>query len=77
MYTKISDFYSKIDAEGGMYEAVTSYGLKPEDLCTEKYPEIAELFSKFVEKANKLSLLEDEIISLMYVVMDEEDAEDE
>ncbi|TXH11910.1 MAG: hypothetical protein E6R04_00440 [Spirochaetes bacterium] len=73
MYTNINNFYDKIDNEGGMYEAVTNYGLKPKDLDSKKYPEIHEKFMEFCEAASELADIEDEITSLMYAAMDEEE----
>lgn len=75
MYTKISDFYDKIDNEGGMYDAVTNYGLKPKDLDAKKYPEIHEKFVEFYEAAFELANIENEITVLMDTVMDEEEDE--
>ena len=75
MYTNINNFYDKIDNEGGMYEAVTNYGLKPKDLDAKKYPEIYEKFMEFCETASELSDIEAEITSLMYAAMDEEEDE--
>ena len=75
MYKNINNFYDKIDNEGGMYEAVTNYGLKPKDLDAKKYPEIHEKFMEFCEAAFELSDIEDEITSLMYAAMDEEENE--
>lgn len=55
------EFADKVDWEGGLYEAVTSYGLKPEDLDDDAPPALVVLLVRFKEAADKAAHLEHQI----------------
>lgn len=49
----ISEFLTKAENEGGLYEAVTSYGLKAEHLDRDEDPEFYDAISEYVDAAFK------------------------
>lgn len=49
-----SEFSDKVDHEGGLYCAVTGYGLSFEVLDKDKYPELYLMLKEYDDMANSL-----------------------
>lgn len=61
----LSDFVAKVENEGGLYEAVVGYGLSHHDIDEDENPEVYEVFSLYVERAEILDLLEGKLTDLL------------
>lgn len=76
------EFVSKVDSEGGLYDAVTGYGLGTDDINKEDDPIFFSMLEKFEKKAKELSNIEFEMCHYMnkieddlYLDMDNDDEE--
>jgi hypothetical protein len=61
----IDEFAAKVEWEGGLWEAVTSYGLSEKDLDDDVDPAMYERIAKFSRKAKKVRELEYDLEDLL------------
>lgn len=57
----MEQFASKVEWEGGLYNAIVGYGLDETDLASDVDPEFVALVKEYAEKAKKLEVLEEQI----------------
>jgi hypothetical protein len=55
------EFADKVEWEGGLYEAVTGYGLKASDLDDDAPPGLMSLLEEFQEHAENAAAVEEQI----------------
>lgn len=64
IYT-VSDLLDKIEYEGGPYEAIVMYGIKPSDLDDSVPQVVKAMISAYAELGSQLSRLEDQLIKVL------------